>query len=201
MLGRNQFVLAARLLVLCVACEPLITAEDRVSKTSEPLVFARTSICDVLAHTENYENGKPVELHARYHATWEGSWLSDGECEGVGQIVMPPESPKIENAYAQVLRRVAKQYGLTHVVQDKGWQDFNSAIKRLYTGIDVVPHDPATDPAYDYVTADFSGVIVAKQKFRFENGFGNGWGHLGAGKFLLVLQSVSNVVPHPFVRW
>jgi hypothetical protein len=174
----------------------MIIAEDRPPNASESAVFIKTSICDAFAHPENYENGKPVELHARYHATWEGAWLSDSECEGVGQLVVPP-SPKIEKSYAQVLRRVAKQYGLTHVVRDNSWQDFESASRQLSTGWVVVPPDPATAPAYDYVTADFTGVLVMKHDFQVKSGFGNGWGHLGMARFLLVLRSVSNVVPHP----
>jgi hypothetical protein len=185
-----------RLLVFCVASQALIVADDTQSSVPKPTAFFKTSICDALAHPENYANGKPVEVHARYHATWEGAWLSDSECEGVGQLVVPP-SPNIEKSYALVLRRVAKQYKLTHAVRDKGWQDFDSATQRLYTGLVVVPHAPATAPAYDYVTADFSGILVMKQSFHVKNGFGNGWGHLRMARFLLVLRSVSNVMPHP----
>ena len=184
-----------RLLVFCVAVQPLIVADDTHSIASK-LAFFKTSICDALAHPENYADGKPVELQARYHATWEGAWLSDNECEGVGQLVVPP-SPNIEESYALVLQQVAKRYKLTHAVQDKGWHDFDSAARRLYTGMIVASHDPATAPAYDYVTADFSGILVMKQSFHVKNGFGNGWGHLRMARFLLVLRSVSNVVPHP----
>jgi hypothetical protein len=196
MVGATQRGFLLKLLVFWVAFQPLIVADDTHSSVSKPAASSKTSICDALAHSEDYANGKPVELHARYNATWEGAWLSDSECEGVGQLVVPP-SPNIEKSYAVVLRRVAKQYKLTHAVRDKGWLDFDSAAQRLYTGLVVVPPDPATAPAYDYVTADFSGILVTKQSFHVKNGFGNGWGHLRMARFLLVLRSVSNVVPHP----
>jgi len=183
------------LFLLCVVYQPSSIADEHF-KTPLSVVFLKTSLCDALAHPESYENGKPVEVHARYHATWEGAWLSDNGCEGVGQLVVPP-SPKIEKSYAQVLQRVAKEYQLTHVVRDNSWEDFESSARRLYTGLVVVPHDPATAPAYDYITAEFTGVLVMKDNFRVKNGFGNGWGHLGMSRFLLVVQSVSNVTPHP----
>ena len=50
---------------------------------------------------------------------------------------------------------------------------------------------------YDYLTADFTGVLLVKRNFRFKNGFGNGWGHLGASRFLLILRSVHDVSAHP----
>ncbi|HEX8712188.1 MAG TPA: hypothetical protein VF730_09965, partial [Terracidiphilus sp.] len=50
---------------------------------------------------------------------------------------------------------------------------------------------------YDSVEADLTGILVIKRGFRIKDGFGNGWGHLGMSRFLLVLRSASNVVPHP----
>ena len=156
----------------------------------------KTSICEALARPHDFD-GKLVEIHAKFSATWEGAWLSDDECKDAGELV-PPFQHGLAKPYADVLREVAKRYRLDDVVRDKSWQSFDSASHRLYAGMgEVLPNGTTKWGSYDYVAADFTGVLAIKRSFRIKNGFGNGWGHLGMSRFLLVLKSVSNVSPHP----
>ena len=167
------------------------TEADRPSVAARQTVPIKTSVCEALSHPETFD-GKLVEIHARFSATWEGAWISDNGCDDVGELV-PPHQPGIAKEYAVAMRDVAKRYALGDVLRDKAWQEFDSASRRLYTGMETTP--PTS--RYDYITADFTGVIAIKRNFRVKNGFGNGWGHLGMSRFLLVCKSVSNVFPHP----
>jgi hypothetical protein len=154
-----------------------------------------TSVCEALSHPETFD-GKLVEIHAKFSATWQGSWISDSECKHhLGELVSRDQHG-LEKHYADVLRDVAKRYALGDVVRDKAWQEFDSASRRLYTGMETTSPDQPTKH-YDYITADFTGVLVIKRNFRIENGFGNGWGHMGMSESLLVWKSVSRVSPHP----
>jgi hypothetical protein len=154
----------------------------------------KTSVCEALSHPETFD-GKLVEIHANFSATWEGAWISDNGCKDLGELV-PPHQQGIAKEYAVVMRDVATRYALGDILRDKAWQEFDSASRRLYTGMEKTsPEQPTRH--YDYTTADFTGVIVIKRDFRVKNSFGNGWGHLGMSRFLLVLKSVSNVLPHP----
>ncbi len=139
-----------------------------------------------------------MEIHATYSGTFEGAWISDTECKDLLGEIVPPFQRGMDKPYDDVVRRVSKEYGITDVIRDKGWKEFNYASNRLYTGHGSrLPDGTITKGKYDYVRADFAGVLVVKRDFCFERGFGNGWGHLGMSRFLLVLQSVSDVTPHP----
>jgi len=170
---------------------------DRTSAVAIQTVPIKTSVCQALLHPETFD-GKLVEIHAEFSATMEGAWISDSECkDDLGELV-PPHQKGMAREYADVLRDVAKRYALGEVVRDKAWQEFDSASRRLYTGMgETLPDGTTKWGDYGYISADFAGVLVIKRNFRVKNGFGNGWGHLGMSKFLLVVRSVSNVSPHP----
>ena len=156
----------------------------------------KTTVCEALSHPETLD-GKLVEIHADFYASWEGAGLSDGKCEGAGELVRPFQHG-LAKPYADALRGVAKRYGLDDVVRDQAWREFDSASRRLYTGMgETLPDGTTKWGDYGYISADFAGVLVIKRNFRVKNGFGNGWGHLGMSRFLLVVRSVSNVSPHP----
>jgi len=160
------------------------------------LTFAKASICEALANPDQFD-GKPVEIHARYSGTWEGAWLSDNDCEGAGELVMPFQRG-MDESYARVQRQVARQFGIRDVVRNKEWQEFDAATRKLSNGmVFVMPNGFVNKGEYDYITANFAGVLVIKRNFRVKNGFGNGWGHLGMSRFLLVVRSVSDLSPHP----
>jgi len=155
----------------------------------------KTSICEALAHPQTFDL-KLAEIHAKFSASWEGAWLSDEGCKDAGEWVLPSQHG-MPPPYADPLRNVSKRYGLDDVTRDKAWEDFESASSRLYTGMgEDLPDGTTKWGDYDYITADFAGVLVIKRNFRVRNGFGNGWGHLGMSRFLIVLRSVSNVLPH-----
>jgi hypothetical protein len=157
----------------------------------------KTSICEALANPVMFD-GKLVEVHAEFSATWEGEWVSDSECNSAGQLLVPPAQRGLAKPYADAMRDAAKRYGRQGVVKDKAWQEFDSASHHLYTGMGKVSPDGTTKWGdYDYIAADFTGVLVVKRTFRVRHGFGNGWGHLGMSRFLLVLTSLSSVSPHP----
>lgn len=189
------------LLVFAVAAWPLrgqATSPANRPGSRPSAEFAKTSLCESLAHPEQFDR-KAVEIHATYSATWEGAWLSSGECKGIGDLV-PPFQRQLAQRYgvAEVLKEIARRYGIADVVRDKSWQEFDSSSRRLYTGMSMTLADGTIKQGdYDYVTADFAGVLAIKRNFRVRDGFGNGWGHLGMSRFLLILRSVSNVSPHP----
>jgi hypothetical protein len=152
----------------------------------------RTSVCEALSHEARFD-GKRVQVHARYSGTFEGTWLGDSKCDPVGELVLPFDHQLLARYGVDgVVTKLAKRYRIDDVVRDRAWEQFDFSCRRLYTGV--------TQPAAgccDYVMADFDGILIIKRNFRVKNGFGNGWGHLGGSRFLLVLSSVSNVAPHP----
>lgn len=154
-------------------------------------IFLSTSLCEAVAHANQYDK-KRVKFRAKYAGTWEGLWLSDDRCDSRGELILPGYS------------ELAEQYGVLALatktkisLHDTGWPDFEIASRRLCTGITVRRAEETIQQGrYDYLVANFSGVIVIKRNFRFRNGFGNGWGHLGGSRFLLILTSVSNLSAH-----
>jgi hypothetical protein len=156
----------------------------------------KTSVCEASAHPDNFD-GKFVEIEARFSATWEGAWLSDSECQDrIGELVSP-EQQGLDKQYADVVREVKKSLAFEGVPHDEAWREFDAARRQLYTGTGRRSADGTTDwGKYDFIVANFTGVLVIRRNFRVRNGFGNGWGHLGASRFLLVWNSVSDVTPH-----
>ena len=184
-------------ILLAGAVLALLGNTAQTDARSKEATLSKASICQALGQPERF-NWKLVEIHGTYSGTWEGAWIGDTECRDVlGEVVLPFQRTMDESRDA-VVRRVSKKYGFTDVIRDKGWNDFDYASNRLFTGPTYKLADGTmTRGQYDYVAADFTGVLVMKQAFRVEHGFGNGWGHLGMSRFLLVLRSVSNVTPHP----
>jgi len=162
------------------------------STSPVPGAFLPISLCEALAHPARFD-GKTVRFRAKYGGTFEGNWLSDDHCNGVGELVLPGYS------------ELAERYGISNVaeraadvVRDSAWRYFDSSSCRLYTGMSVKKADGTFQKGdYDYLTAAFSGVLVIKRNFKIYNGFGNGWGHWGMSRFLLIISSVSDVSPHP----
>jgi hypothetical protein len=179
-------------LLLAPTISPLHGQVRTGSASPDPRAFLPTSLCEALAHPARFDR-KTVRFRAKYGGTWEGRWLSDDHCDGVGELVLPGYS------------ELAERYGISKLaertedlVRDSAWQYFDSSSRRLYTGMSVTRADGTIDQGdYDYLTADFTGVLVVKRNFHFKNGFGNGWGHLGASRFLLILRSVHDVSAHP----
>jgi len=169
----------------------------QTGERSKESPILHTSICKALAKPERF-GWKLVEIQATFGGTFEGAWISDSDCNDLlGQIV-PPFQRGMDKSYDDVVQRVSKQYGLTDVIRDKEWETFDNASRQLYTGLDYrLPDGTWVTGKYDFVTANFTGILVVKRDFRITHGFGNGWGHLGISRFLLVLRSVSNVKPHP----
>jgi hypothetical protein len=153
--------------------------------------FLPTSICEALASPERFDR-KKVKFKAKYSGTWEGVWLSDDRCKSWGELILPGYSELAEFYRISQLTQQAPD-----LVRDKSWLDFESASRRLYTGMSYTTTDGTLHEGdYDYVTADFSGVLVIKRNFKVRNGFGNGWGHLRMSRFLLIVTSVSDVSAH-----
>lgn len=152
----------------------------------------KTSICEALAHAARFD-GQKVRVHARYSGTFEGTWLADSKCDDAGELILPFDRQlQVRYGIDRLVTRLSKKYGIDDVIRDKEWERFDFSRHHLYTGM--------TQPAAgccDYVEADFDGILIIRRNFQVKNGFGNGWGHLGDSRFLLVLGSVSNVAPHP----
>jgi len=133
-----------------------------------------------------------VQFHARYSGTFEGTWLGDSECDALGEVVPFDRQLQARYGVERVVTRLSRKVGMDDVLRDKEWEQFDFSRRRIYTGM-----TQPTAGCCDYIVADFDGILIIKRNFRMKNGFGNGWGHLGASRFLLVLRSVSNVTPHP----
>ena len=165
--------------LLMLASPPLhaqVAPGGHVSGVVKSRNFIRTSLCKALANPARFDE-KRVTVHAKYSGTSEGRWLSDEGCGSNGDLIFPFND------------NLGDQWGIRDVVRDGAWQDFDSASRRLYSEV-------SNRGDYDYLTADFSGVLIIRRNFRFTNGLGNGWGHLGMSRFKLLLISVSNVSAH-----
>jgi len=92
----------------------------------------RTTIFEALSYPESFD-GKLVEIRTDFYASWEGAGLSDGKCEGSGELVRPFQNG-VAKPYADALRPVLKRYILGDVARDPAWREFESASHRLYTG-------------------------------------------------------------------
>ena len=189
----TAFLFASLLFALIVPCLHSQVVGPARPVTRSSAEFLQTSICEALANPERF-NGKKVKFKAKYSGTWEGAWLSDNECEGgAGELLLPGYS---ELAGRYRILQLAEQ--APELVRNKAWLDFDSATRRLYTGMSYTTTDGTVHQGdYDYVTAEFSGLLVIKRNFRVKNGFGNGWGHLRMSRFLLIVSSVSAVSAHP----
>ena len=119
-------------------------------------------------------------------------WLGDSECDAVGEVVLPFQR-ELQARYGveHVVTRLSRKFGIDDVVRDKEWDQFDFSRRRIYT----VMAQPKAGCCTD-IMAEFDGILIIKRNFRVRNGFGNGWGHLGVSRFLLVLRSVSDVTPH-----
>jgi hypothetical protein len=151
----------------------------------------KTSLCEALARPARF-NGKGVEFRAKYSGTFEGSWITDTECAAAGELLLPSDH-ELAKRYGvdDVTTALSARYAIDDVIRDHAWEEFDSSRRHLYTGLTL----PSAD-CNDYLTADFVGFLLIRRNFKIKNGFGNGWGHLGGSRFLLVLRSVSNVSPH-----
>jgi len=49
---------------------------------------------------------------------------------------------------------------------------------------------------FDYIEAEFTGVLHVKKNFRVKEGFGNGFGNMGLSSMRLDIDTVRNVAPH-----
>jgi hypothetical protein len=154
-------------------------------------LFIKTSLCEALTHPAQFD-GKRVEFRAKYSGTFEGTWITDTECAAAGELLLPSDNG-LARRYGidDVVTRLSASYAIDDVIRDHAWEEFDFSRRHLYTGLTL----PSTD-CNDYVTADFAGILLIKRNVKIKNGFGNGWGHLGVSRFLLVLRSVSNVSPH-----
>jgi len=153
--------------------------------------FVKTSLCEALTHPARFD-AKRVEFHAKYSGTFEGTWITDTQCAAAGELLLPSDHD-LARRYGvdDVVTRLAASYAIDDVIRDHAWEEFDFSRRHLYTGLTL----PGAD-CNDYVTADFAGFLLIKRNFKIKNGFGNGWGHLGGSRFLLILRSVSNVSPH-----
>ena len=146
-----------------------------------------TSVCEVLAHPERFQE-KVVTMRVRYSGTWEGFYLSDASCKGDENqgtdliYVATPSDPTLPREYTVSANKNAE------------WQGFYNAAKHICNGLEI------EKCYYDYVSADFSGLVIVKSDFRVKGGFGNGFGHLRLSKVALIPQMISNVVPHRQTR-
>ena len=113
--------------------------------------------------------------------------------------VVSPRTDGLEKHYGKAVQRAATRSGLVNVDRDEAWMEFISASHQLNVGLGRVLADGTTDwGKYDFISADFTGVLLIRRNFHVrKHGGGNGWGHLGMSRFLLLFKSVSNVSPHP----
>jgi hypothetical protein len=150
------------------------------------------SLCEALADAARFD-GTRVRVHAKYSGTFEGTWLTDSQCDAAGELLLPfNRQPQVRYGVDRIVKRLSKKYGINDVIRDRAWEQFDFARSQLYRGM-----TPPTAGCCDDIMADFDGIIIIRRNFRVDNGFGNGWGHMGGSQFLLVLRSVSNVTPHP----
>jgi len=64
------------------------THKSHASTGRSGVVFLPTSICEALASPVRFDR-KKVKFKAKYSGTFEGSWLSDDQCKGVGTLMFP----------------------------------------------------------------------------------------------------------------
>ncbi len=139
-------------------------------------------ICNIFAHPERFHQ-RTVRFHGNYATTWEGGYITEPSCETGGAnkaaaiLVTTADDPTLP-----------KKYSVSW--SDESWRAFTAT--HLCGGME----PDRTECRHGFVTADFTGLLVVKKRFRFRNGFGNGFGHLRAAKFAVLLQSVSAITPH-----
>lgn len=161
--------------------KPKMQASDPSPKRSRADAIATMSLCGVLDSPELFD-GKIVKVRANYGGTWEGFYLFDPSCsnrhkKGENAVCVAPYDDAVPPRYR------------VKFVDDGGARQFGAAVKLICNGMDMRCR-------YDYVTADFTGMIAVKRDFRVSGGFGNGFCHLSMSKTAIVLKSVANISPH-----
>ena len=164
---------------------------------SRPACIRSNTAVRALAHPVRFDR-KTVRFRAKYGGTWEGRWRSDDHaddhCDG-GVNWCFPDTPNLPSGTES-----PNWPNVQRIWYAMAWRHFDSSSRRLYGGMSVTRADGTIEQGdYDCLTADFTGVLVLKRNFHFKNGFGNGWGHLAASRFLLLLRSVHDVSVHPCV--
>ena len=105
-------------LVLGLTISPL-RGQLRSGSASPVGVSLPTSVCEALAHPGRFDR-KTVRFRAKYGGTWEGLWLSDDRCDGVGELLLPGYSELAERY------RISKLAERTQdLVRDSAWQYFD----------------------------------------------------------------------------
>ena len=186
-MATSEFRMILGMMLIALAIPTIVSAQaaNRSSRAS-----IATTICEFIGNPARFDK-KRVKFRAKYGGTWEGMWVSDDACDGSGELILPGDS-EIARIYG--VATLAKQ--AERLVRDASWRQFESLGRNLSTGLEISHEGIDGQPKYSYLVATFEGVVVIKRYFRFKNGFGNGWGHLGAGRFLLILRSVSDVSAH-----
>jgi hypothetical protein len=151
----------------------VVLASLLVGAPGTPTTVASVSLCELLAHPDQFD-GRTVRLRANYSGTWEGYYLTDTACTAL-------------HAQGEGIVYVAGTNDLTlprhlsvEFVNDDGAREFAVAAKSICNGMNETHYvaGKVESCQYDYVTADFVGLIVVKKGFRVRDGFGNGFGHL-----------------------
>ncbi len=139
-----------------------------------------TSLCEVLRNPKEF-NGKIIKVRARTSVNWEwGVFLNDPECERSGgvNLKISPSEPLLPSRYASL-----------SLIHDDGFREFDEKSNLLCNGM-------TEACGFDYLEADFTGVLMSIDDFRIENNFGNGFGARGMSKVQLVMLQVANSKLH-----
>lgn len=129
--------------MLAVIFQGCVAVGQSASSDNPPTV---ASVCAIVEHPEQYE-GQSVTVRARYSINWEwGSWIGEDHCNKALDVV--------------VANRFSKPEFLSHlsVRKDAAFDSFTKQARDLCNGMSALCE-------FDYLEADFTGVIVAPGHF------------------------------------
>jgi hypothetical protein len=105
------------------------------------------SVCEVGSSPDQFR-GKLVTVHGRYNSNWEwGAWIRADGCDATLEFI--PANGFSSPAYLSNV----------YVLKDAAFRTFEKQIRLLCNG------GPLCD--FDYVAADFTGVVVGPHEVRF----------------------------------
>jgi hypothetical protein len=168
---RERFIAAGTVLLIAALCA-----------TSQQPPVVKTSICKIFGSPSDFD-GKTVRIRATYAGSWEGEYLLDTKCGKTTWFTTPDGSEDVAAMLVPADHPVPRPVNFA-LVKDADYEKFK---RFAYATVENLQREYT-------VTATFTGRIDHREGFkRNADGSGNGFGHMGASEFQLVLESVSDV--------
>jgi len=165
------------------AASSVLLVVSAVASAQHQPTPVKTNVCKLFGNPSAFD-GKIVQIKATFSGSWEGEYLRDAKCEKAIWFTTPEGSPGVAAMVVPADHPTPRPLTFA-LVKDADYEKFT---RYAYATVENLQRE------YE-VTATFTGRIDHCNGFKKNpDGFGNGFGHMGASEFQFVMKSVSDVV-------